>query len=253
MKKLISILTTSILCAGMCSSPVYANAADERPTYIYNTPEELLEILVSKDEELTDGEAFYPDNYKIDAVDRGNRCDIIIYGLKNVKQISEIYTKWQENGCMFAGYPEIHSGVSVMFGSKNFGFESGKTPDIYFFVTDTLTDGCYNDMTLLDAAKEYGFDVAPYVCTNIIPGDTDFDGTITPADASTVLSAYAELSTGEKLVLNSTIFDYNNDSEVDPSDASAILAKYAEISTLNPVAKNGVLSPSDASAILSLT
>ena len=234
MKKTISILTTAILCAGMCLFPVYANAADERPIYTYNTPEELLEILVSEDEELTDGEAFYPDNYKIDAVGRGERCDIIIYGLKSVDEIYEVTLKTHENGCVFAGYPEWHSGVCLMFGSKNFGFESGKLPYVYFFVDNTLTDFLYNDETLLDAAKSYPFDVAPYVCTNIIPGDTDFDGTITPADASTVLSAYAELSTGEKLVLNSTIFDYNNDSLVDPSDASAILAKYAEISTLNP-------------------
>ena len=237
MKKSILILTTSILCAGMCSSPVYANAADERPTYIYNTPEELLDILVSEDEELTDGEAFYPENYKIDVINRGNnRYDIVIYGLKSVNEISEIEEKSRRNGCLWAGYPEKHSGVRRQFGSVNVKFEFNESPSVFFFVKDTLTDFMGNKLTLLDAAQVYDFDVAPYVCTNIIPGDTDFDGTITPADASTVLSAYAELSTGEKLVLNSTIFDYNNDSEVDPSDASAILAKYAEISTLNPVA-----------------
>lgn len=236
MKKSISILTTSLLCAGMCSFPVYSNAADERPIYTYNTPEELLDILVSEDEELTDGEAFYPDNYKIDALRRGEKCDIIIYGLKSVDEIYEVTRKTQENGCMFAGYPEWHSGVMLMFGSYNFGFESGKTPDVFFFVDNTLTDWTFNDETLLNAA-DYGFDVAPYVCTDIIPGDTDFDQTITPADASNVLSAYSmlsTLSTGKDLIFNPTIFDYNNDGVIDPIDASMVLSEYAALSTQKP-------------------
>ena len=54
---------------------------------------------------------------------------------------------------------------------------------------------------------------------------------ISASDASLVLSAYAYSSTGKKLTLNMTQFDYNNDSIIDSSDASAILEKYAELST----------------------
>ncbi len=94
MKKSLSILTTAILCAGMCSFPAYTNAADEKTKYTCSTPEELLDILVSEDEELTEGEAFYPENYKIDVIDRGNnRYDIVIYGLESVEEISKIEKK----------------------------------------------------------------------------------------------------------------------------------------------------------------
>lgn len=235
MKKSISILTTAILCAGMCSFPVYANAADEKPKYTCSTPEELLDILVSEDEELTDGEAFYPENYKIDVINRGNNSyDIVIYGLKSINEISEIEEKSRRNGCLWAGYPEKHSGVRRQFGSVNVKFEFNESPSVFFFVKDTLTDFMGNKRTLLDAAQVYDFDVAPYVCTNIIPGDTDFDGTITPADASTVLSAYSMLSTlatGKELIFNSTIFDYNNDGQITPIDASMVLSEYAALAT----------------------
>lgn len=235
MKKSLSILTTAILCAGMCSFPAYTNAADEKTKYTCSTPEELLDILVSEDEELTEGEAFYPENYKIDVIDRGNnRYDIVIYGLESVEEISKIEKKSRENGCMWAGYPEMHSGIRRQFGSLNVNFEFNETPSVFFFVNNTLTDFTGKEMTLLDAAKVYSFDVAPYVCSNIIPGDTDLDGTITPADASIALSAYAMLSTEKsekKPVFNSTIFDYNNDGVIAPDDSSAILQKYAELST----------------------
>lgn len=225
MKKLISFFTAGIMCMGMSSFSAYA-----RETLSFNSADELCDYLTS------DGNAFSAYDCKIDVYERENSCDMIIYGLKSVYDISKICSGLLEYNYHLASYPERHSGMCMQFGGGGGLLEcNGKEINYcYFFVDNTLTDFLYNDETLLDAAKSYPFDVAPYVCTNIIPGDTDFDETITPADASNVLSAYAELSTGEKLVLNSTIFDYNNDSEVDPSDASAILAKYAELSTLNP-------------------
>ncbi len=224
MKKLISFFTAGIMCMGMSSFSAYA-----RETLSFNSADELCDYLTS------DGNVFSAYDCKIDVYERENSCDMIIYGLKSVDDIFKIFGGSGEYGYHFASYPEFHSGICMQFGGGESLEYNGKEINYcYFFVDNTLTDCLYNDETLLDAAQVYDFDVAPYVCTNIIPGDTDFDGTITPADASTVLSAYAELSTGEKLVLNSTIFDYNNDSEVDPSDASAILTKYAELSTLNP-------------------
>lgn len=100
-----------------------------------------------------------------------------------------------------------------------------------FFVDNTLTDWLNNDISPLEAAKSYGFDVIPYVYPDLISGDADCDGAITASDASEVLSAYSLLSTGKDLILNPTIFDYNNDGVVNADDASRILAEYAELST----------------------
>ena len=57
------------------------------------------------------------------------------------------------------------------------------------------------------------------------------DGSITASDASNVLLAYAYSSTGKKLTLNMTQFDYNNDGIINSADSSVILEKYAELST----------------------
>ena len=185
MKKLISFFTAGIMCMGMSSFSAYA-----RETLSFNSADELCDYLTS------DGNVFSAYDCKIDVYERENSCDMIIYGLKSVDDIVDIFYKSGEYGYHFASYPELHSGICLQLGSSKALEYNGKEINYcYCFVDNTLTDCLYNDETLLDAAQVYDFDVAPYVCTNIIPGDTDFDGTITPADASTVLSAYAELST----------------------------------------------------------
>lgn len=209
---------------GMSSFSAYA-----RETHVFNSTDELCDYFTS------DGNVFSPYDCKIDIYERKNYCDIIVYGLKSVDDIVDIFYKSGEYGYHFASYPELHSGICMQFGGKESLEYNGKPIHYgYFFVNNTLTDFTGKEMTLLDAAKVYSFDVAPYVCSNIIPGDTDLDGTITPADASIALSAYAMLSTEKsekKPVFNSTIFDYNNDGVIAPDDSSAILQKYAELST----------------------
>lgn len=65
-------------------------------------------------------------------------------------------------------------------------------------------------------------------------GDVNTDGVLNASDASTILSVYAELSSG---VLdfgyrhNPYICDYNGDNALNSADASQVLAYYAEISS----------------------
>lgn len=226
MKKLISFLTAGIMCMGMSSFSAYA----ESETLVFNSTDELCNYLTA------DGNVFSAYDCKIDVYERENYCDMIVYGLKSVDDIFDIFYGSGEYGYHFASYPELHGGICMQFGSSNESLEYNgkKISYCYFFVDNTLTDCIYNDMTLLEASKYYIFDVAPYIYPEIIAGDTDGDGTITPADASTVLSAYSmlsTLSTGEELVLNSTIFDYNNDGQITPLDASMVLSEYATLAT----------------------
>ena len=65
-------------------------------------------------------------------------------------------------------------------------------------------------------------------------GDVNANGSVDSADASLVLSHYADVSTGGGGILKKAIYDYsdiNGDSTVDSSDASLILEIYAERST----------------------
>lgn len=66
-------------------------------------------------------------------------------------------------------------------------------------------------------------------------GDINGDGRITPSDASTVLSYYAEISTGGDEYWDSADMecgDINQDGFITPSDASAVLTYYAYLSTV---------------------
>lgn len=62
-------------------------------------------------------------------------------------------------------------------------------------------------------------------------GDVNCDGMIDASDASFVLQAYSDLSTGRKTYLSYSLSDWDDNGTIDSSDASAILAKYAELST----------------------
>ncbi len=65
-------------------------------------------------------------------------------------------------------------------------------------------------------------------------GDVDADGTITPYDASMVLTHYSCLATGDKGVLGKAVLeyaDYDGNGYIDPQDSSMILSRYAELAT----------------------
>lgn len=66
-------------------------------------------------------------------------------------------------------------------------------------------------------------------------GDIDGDGMITPSDASTVLSYYAEISTGGDEYWDSADMecgDIDRDGTITPFDASSVLSYYAYLSTI---------------------
>lgn len=235
MKKIISFLTASVMCMGMFSLPAYA---EENTETLTRTAEELLDALISEDENFSDGGLIYTDKYKTDLINYSPDSDtvatLIVYGFESANDMR--YNPPAENYTDFTWIcnpTEFHSGFRYYVSARTdtVGIEKGKTVIVMYFANNSVRNSSQTELGLIEGSKYYGFDVAPYIYPEIIAGDTDGDGMITANDASAVLSAYSMLSTGEELILNSTIFDYNNDGLVNASDASAILAKYSELAT----------------------
>ena len=68
--------------------------------------------------------------------------------------------------------------------------------------------------------------------TPVQKGDTNYDGKIDAADASTILSHYAKLSTTSDYVPTDIFaMDFDGSGSVDASDASLILKQYSEVQT----------------------
>ena len=70
----------------------------------------------------------------------------------------------------------------------------------------------------------------------LLKGDVNSDGFIDSSDASQILEAYANLSTGADTGLDEDHYkaaDVNEDNIIDSTDASVILSYYAFISTGN--------------------
>ncbi|MCM1133618.1 MAG: dockerin type I domain-containing protein [Ruminococcus flavefaciens] len=61
-------------------------------------------------------------------------------------------------------------------------------------------------------------------------GDVNNDGVVNASDASAVLAAYSQLSTGGRTYIYSYAADYNGDGIINAKDATGILAAYAESS-----------------------
>ncbi len=236
MKKIISLLTTGIMCIGMCSFPACAEENNETLTY---TLEELLDVLISEDENFSDGGLIYTDKYKVDlkyySPDSDNVATLIVYGFETANDMKynnppvKNYTDftWLYNPT------EFHSGFRYFAYGKTdkAGILKGKSVTVFYFANNSVRNSSQTELGLIKGSKYYGFDVAPYIYPEIIAGDTDGDGMITASDAFEVLSAYSMLSTGEELILNSTIFDYNNDGAVNADDATEILECYVITST----------------------
>ncbi len=86
-------------------------------------------------------------------------------------------------------------------------------------------------------ADENGIDFIDML--NFEEGDIDFDGAVTPYDASVALSEYARASTGAPLTFTKKqkiAADMNRNNIIEPDDSSQILSKYAYLSTLLPTA-----------------
>ncbi len=232
MKKIISLLTTCAMCMGMCSLPACAEGNNETLTY---TAEEFLDILISEDENFSDGGLIYTDKYKVDLKYYSPASDdvatLVVYGFEDASQMR--YDPPAQN---FKDYnwicnpTEFHSGFRYYVYGET-GILKGKTIIVMYFANNSVRNSSQTELGLIKGSKYYGFDVAPYIYPEIIAGDTDGDGMVTANDASEVLSAYSMLSTGEELILNSTIFDYNNDGAVNADDATEILEYYSIAST----------------------
>lgn len=236
MKKTISFLTASVMFMGMFLLPAYAEENDKSSTY---TAEEFLDTLISKDENLSDGGLIYTNRYKVDLIQYAPDSDydiatLIVYGFEDANDMK--YNPPIENYTDFiwmCNPTEFHSGFRYYATAQTDTavIEKGKSVRILYFADNSVRNSSQTELGLIKGSQYYGFDVAPYIYSEIIAGDTDGDGNVTATDASTVLSAYSMLSTGKELILNSTIFDYNSDGVVNANDATAILKKYSELST----------------------
>lgn len=238
MKKIISLLIAGAMCMGMCSSTACAEETSGNLLSANSTPEEILNAIISEDAEFSNGGLIYTDKYKIDIIpdssDEYNIATLVIYGFEDASQMR--YDPPAQN---FKDYnwmynpTEFHSGFRYYASGRteNAKLETGKSIRVLYFANNSVRDSSQTELGLINGSKYYGFDVAPYIYPEIIAGDADGDGMVTANDASTVLSAYSMLSTGEKLILNSTIFDYNNDGIVNANDATKILEYYALAST----------------------
>ncbi|MCM1133619.1 MAG: dockerin type I domain-containing protein [Ruminococcus flavefaciens] len=68
------------------------------------------------------------------------------------------------------------------------------------------------------------------VYTAVEKGDVNNDGVVNASDASAVLAAYSQFSTGSDPIIYSYAFDYNSDGIINAADATGILSKYSESS-----------------------
>lgn len=205
------------------------------------TEEEFYDAFISADENFSDGGVMYTYGNKAtvklnDSYYTGeNRTvgTVIVYGFETPEAIR--YVNANIGDYEYSESPiGFHSGwcygyITALKDTEL--LKGGQRLRIVYFADNVLTDLSRNKLNLIEAYKRYGFDVVPYVYTDPTPGDTDCDGMISASDASLVLEAYAMFSTGEKLEVNMTIFDYNNDGEVNSIDASDILAAYSESMT----------------------
>lgn len=135
---------------------------------------------------------------------------------------------WDNNGIIDDEW------YSVLFGARFVG-----TPGILlehsFHTNYRATLWLYNDENLKTLAREEAEVIYDYFSQikpqNFTVGDVNGDGMINAVDASNILSAYADISTGTEIILNRNVSDVNGDGMIDAIDATQILMIYAELST----------------------
>lgn len=135
---------------------------------------------------------------------------------------------WDNNGIIDDEW------YSVLFGARFVG-----TPGILlehsFHTNYRATLWLYNDENLKTLAREEAEVIYDYFSQikpqNFTVGDVNGDGMINAVDASNILSAYADISTGTETILNRNVSDVNGDGMIDALDATQILMIYAELST----------------------
>ena len=148
MKKIISLLTTGIMCMGVCLLPAYAEETIGNLLTADSTPEEILNAVVSEDKEFSDGGIIYTDKYKIDVIsdssDEHNIATVVVYGFEDTKQLRNnrpvINTK-----DYFGAAPatELHSGYKFhIFGGITEKSKLGEKQgiSIYYFANNSIRD-----------------------------------------------------------------------------------------------------------------
>ncbi len=247
-----SVLTPAIVCrltadeirrAAENESVESINLYDENPEVEVPTEsepkmtkEEFLDMVISENEDFSDGGFVYRGDLKFDAVPDGDGFDLVVYGIKQ-----EYYTpnvgvsgeclKFDVQNYIVGTTPEFYSGCFMSVKSGDTAAYSDLRFGVTFYVENVLPGSPQPAQNIIEASLNRETDIAPYVYSKITPGDVDNDGSISASDASLVLMAYSYSSTGKKIALNNDMCDYNGDGTIDATDASAILAKYAELST----------------------
>lgn len=236
MKKLMSILTAAAAMLTMnipAAVHAYENGGNTKakPKRTYETPEELMALLVDSDESFPGGGIIYSDKYSFDAkLNAGAYAKndyLIVYGLGSDMTIYDLILNVDEYADDIADRdPSIYSGFTIQIKNDKIA-----SPDnnvyMVFFTANTLP-GKTGGTDLVSACESYGFDIAPYIYDELTPGDINCDGAIDAVDASMVLYGYSRLSINDDLQLSSTLFDYNGDGMIDAVDASMILTYYAK-------------------------
>lgn len=202
------------------------------------TKEAFLSLVVSDDEDFSDGGFVYGKDLKYDAfLDEDGCYQLIIYGVKEedyrpAEKISEQVMKLNTKGYLL---PPIDIGFWTGYKfdiSPNAGGSPAYSGRFSYLVyAENVMPGIVQASSIVKASVDMPYDIAQYIFPTITPGDLDNDGLVTAADASLILEAYSYLSTGTQLTLNMTMCDINGDGQTDSADASDILVKYAEAST----------------------
>ena len=170
--------------------------------------------------------------------------------ISDVSRISEIYGSLNGEGeLILSSNPEermrayvnpiVPKGVSLGMAEISVNFDC--FPFAYAINPTTVSIGSsyteVNNPGTLYSEPRIEITMGKESVEGILKGDVNFDGKITPVDASMVLKEYSTVSTGGESTLTDEqkqAADMNDDGQITPSDASAILALYGDTSTKNP-------------------
>lgn len=212
------------------------NAPTEPATTNKLTKEQFLDIVVSDNEDFSDGGFIYRGDLKFDAIPNGNSFDLIVYGIKkeDYRQnigVSDGVLKMNTTDYTVSSAPAFYSGCVYSINTDTDGNNGLDNFAAVFYVDNVLPGFPEPADNIVDASLYKTQEIASYIYPEITKGDIDNNNKIDASDASLILLAYSYLSTGKNPALNLNLFDWNEDGQIDSGDASAVLAKYSEIST----------------------
>lgn len=172
--------------------------------------------------------------------------------ISDASKISEIYSSLNGEGELILSsnpaerlkayaHPITPKGVSLGMAEISVNFDC--FPFAYAITPTTVSIGSayteVNNPGTLYSEPKIEITMGKDAVDGILKGDVNFDGKITPVDASMVLSEYSTVSSGGEASFTDEqkqAADMNDDGLITPSDASAILALYGDNQTANPTA-----------------